>query len=582
MDKKIKSLIQRIDKNLKTRQIKLLKKLNITNGGNLGDNYEQGGTSANKTDEQESEEDKKKKQELENLEDAAEKKVEDLLGKKLKKDIEKAQRIEKLFMAVDSIIDDPSSAEEQMNILLGASMNIDPQKIKEGAAAVYAVLETIDTDEIMNEAKEIASTASEAMKAMPLGEGEGTGPAAEIMSIGKDLVNDPNLQNAVGDVKNTIGDLKNDITNDPNVQNAVGEVKNAMSDLKNTVNDAKESLGDVKNVVGEVKNVVGDAKAIGAELLKNIPPEQAQAAVDIASNAASAVAKLAENADSIANTLSSVASALEPIMEIGASIPGLGVCLLLVNKLMKQYRESKELKELLEDIQDSVQSSMLLIKLIKTTMSIYKLDSASYYSAKTKLLAGKIIKAKKEKNKKNLEQALKLLYKEAGYLSKIELKPNIEAKVTSKVQNIIETMKRLLPEAAPITADPKRGFLGRSIDFVKRQASKVKAFYNRFGMATFYKAQIMKNLNIVNNLLIIYNSQFEWAQSSFIMRIKDKDIKDKKLLDLIWTRVENSQEFKDYLWHDDGPQGQQGGRRKRTWKKARRAIINKRRTIRKK
>jgi uncharacterized protein YjbJ (UPF0337 family) len=525
-------LIKKIDKNLKKNKLKLNKKIHSLSGGSA-------------TGEQEKEEDKLKKNEIENLNNASEQKLDGLLEKRIKKDIEKAERIETLFSAIDSIIEDPSSADEQMNTLLGASMNIDPQKIKEAAVAVYAVLETVDTEEILKDAKEIASTASQAMKALPLEGGPGSDAAAQVMSVGKDLANDPN------------------------VQNAVGEVKNAMGDLKNTVNDAKQALGDVKTIVGDakealgsVKAVVGDAKAIGAELLKSIPPEQTAAAAAAASTAASAISKLAENIDlnAMANTLATVASALEPIMEIGAAIPGLGVCLALVNKLAKQYRESKELKEILEDMQDGIQNSLLLIKLIKSTMSIYQIDSASYYSAQTKLLAGKLSNAKNDKDKKNLEKAIKLLFKEAGYLSKIQLKPNIEAKVTSKVQNMIEVLKRLLPEAAPQTNDPKRGLIGRSIDFVKRQASKVSAFYNRFGMAAFYKAQILKDLNIVNNLLIIYNSQFDWAQSSFIMRIKNKEIKDQKLLDLIWTRVESSDDFKNYLWHDDGPGTQQGGK----------------------
>lgn len=570
MNKKLKTLFRKIDKNLKGCKTRLDKKLNTINGGNLGDNYEYGGKATEGTEDKESEEDKKKKEELENLEDAAEKKVEDLVGKDMKRKIEKAQRIEKLFMAVDSIIDDPSSAQEQMNILLGASMNIDPQKIKEAAVAVYTVLQTVDTDAIMAQAKEVAETATQAMNALPLDQGEGTGAAAQVMSLGKELANDPNVQNAVGQVKEAAAQTKEALGQ------AADQTKQALNDAKQALGDVKNVVGEVKNVVGEVKNVVGDAKAIGAELLQSIPPEQTAAALAAASTAASAISSLAENADSVMNTLSTVASALEPIMEIGASIPGLGVCLLLVNKLMKQYRESKELKEILEDMQDSIQNSMLLIKLIKSTMSIYQLDSAAYYSAQTQLLSEKLGNTKKDKDKKNLEKSLELLFKEAAYLSKIQLNPSIEAKVSSKVQNILETMKRLLPEAAPTSAEPKRSMIGKIVNFTKRQFSKVSAFYNRFGMASFYKAQILKNLNIVNNLLIIYNSQFEWAQSSFIMRIKDKAIKDQKLLDLIWTRVENAPEFKEYLWHDDGPAVQQGGR---TRKGGRRAN-NRRKTVR--
>jgi uncharacterized protein (UPF0147 family) len=570
MNKNINALFRKIDKNLKGCKSRLHKKLNSIKGGNLGDNYEYGGKSAQGTEEKESEEDKKKKEELENLEDAAEKKVEDLVGKDMKRKIEKAQRIEKLFMAVDSIIEDPSSAQEQMDILLAASMNIDPQKIKEAAVAVYTVLQTVDTDAIMAQAKEVAETATQAMNALPLDQGEGTGAAAQVMSLGKEVANDPNVQNAVGQVKEAAAQTKEALGQ------AADQTKQALGEAKQALGDVKNVVGEVKNVVGEVKNVVGDAKAIGAELLQSIPPEQTAAAVAAASSAASAISSLAENADSVMNALSTVASALEPIMEIGASIPGLGVCLLLVNKLMKQYRESKELKEILEDMQDSINNSMLLIKLIKTTMSIYQMDSASYYSAQTQLLAEKIGKTKKDKDKKNLEKSLTLLFKEAGYLSKIQLNPSIEAKVSSKVQNIMETMKRLLPEAAPTNTDQKRSMIGKVINFTKRQFSKVSAFYNRFGMASFYKAQILKNLNIVNNLLIIYNSQFEWAQSSFIMRIKDKAIKDQKLLDLIWTRVEGSQEFKDYLWHDDGPAVQQGGRTR----KGGRRSNNRRKTVR--
>jgi len=561
----MKALFRKIDKNLKGCKTRLHKKLNSIKGGNLGDNYEYGGKSAEETEDKESAEDKKKKEEIEKLENAAEKKVEDLVGKDMQRKIEKAKRIEQLFMAVDSIIEDPSSAQEQMNILLGASMNIDPEKIKEGAVAVYAVLQTIDTDAIMAQAKEVAETAKQAMNALPLDQGDGTGVGAQAMALGKDLANDPNVQNAIGEVKEAVGQ-------------AADQTKQALGEAKQALGEAKQALGDVKNVVADVKSAVGDAKAIGAELLKNIPPEQTAAAAAAASTAASAISSIAENIDTeaIMNTLSTVASAFEPIMEIGASIPGLGVCLLLVNKLMKQYRESKELKEILEDMQDSINNSMLLIKLIKTTMSIYQMDSASYYSAQTQLLSEKIGKTKKDKDKKNLEKSLKLLFKEAGYLSKIQLNPSIEAKVSSKVQNIMETMKRLLPEAAPTNTDQKRSMVGKMINFTKRQFSKISAFYNRFGMASFYKAQILKNLNIVNNLLIIYNSQFEWAQSSFIMRIKDKAIKDQKLLDLIWTRVEGSQEFKDYLWHDDGPAVQQGGRTR----KGGRRPNNRRKTVR--
>jgi hypothetical protein len=520
MNKNIKLLLIKIDKNLHKRKTKYNKKINIIKGS--------GAETVEPSD-------PIKEAEVKQLEDESKKNLEALeLNKKLKHN-EKTAQINEFYKTVDNIIDNPSVAEQQMNILLGASMNINPEKIKEGAKTIYEVLQTVDKKDVIESAKAVSDTAPLIEKSLSIDSNNISQQTGQITSPGSEAVNTKSVVNSDGAVTNG------------------------------------------------VKSVASETKTLGAELLKNINSEESQKVISAVSSATGEIAKIEKTVDTktILNALAITSLSLEPIIEIGASIPGLGVCLLLLSKLLKQYREYKELNEILEDVQNLVHNSILLIKLIKTTIGIYQIDLASYYSAQTKLLLEELQKTNNTKDKQNFKTSLKLIFKEAGYLSQVQLNPNVEAKISTKVKYLLEILKRLIGAAEESDVNKSRGIIGKSVDFVKKQASKLKTFFSRFGLAKFYKKEILKTLNIINNLLITYNSQFDWAQSSFVMRIKDKTVKNQMLLDLIWTRIESSEDFKNYLWRNDVETETIGGRKTITKKK--KLIINsKKYTIRKK
>jgi hypothetical protein len=554
MKKNLKTLIKKINNRLIRSKEKIDRQIHLLKGGNSEqeslEDPSLGGS--NKSIDKDAEE-AKKLEEMKAKDEASDKKVEDLINKKIQSEATKAALIEQVFLGIDKIIEDPAAAQEQMNAMLAASMNLDVNKIKDSAALVYEVLQKVDTKELMANAKSVADSASELTKELQLGTSGDSSGASEALDVAKQLIS------PVGDALKGVA---------PDIKSAADAVKGAVGEAKAAVQSV-----DVKAAAETAKAALGDVKNAASELIKTIPPDQMQAAVSTATAAAGAVKNLAttlsNNIDvkQITDTLATVAGALEPLLEIGASIPGLGICLSVVSKLAVAYREQKELNTLLEDMRDSIQNSLFLIKLIKTTITIYKDDAAAYYSAQSKILSDNIAKAKGD-GAKNLKASLKILFNEAAYLQKIQLKPNIETKVTAKVQNIIDVLTKFIGEMPAAPTDEKKGFLSRQFDTLKRTAKKAFSFMANFGMAKFYKAEILKNLNVVNNLLIIYNSQFDWAQGSFIMRLKGKSIGDQKLLDKIWMKIEGTEDFKNYLWNDDvpAPAAKTGGMRRVTYK----------------
>lgn len=531
MKKNIKHIIRNINKKLLKYRERIHKERIIFHGGATMD----GGA----PDDAEVEKFEKQKGEVEKFQEDKEGALEKRINDEIKKQERTETLIEGIYSGLDTVLNDPMAACEQMDTVLATAMKVKPEDIKKGAALVYEILEKVDVKEIMNEAKDIAEKA----KILTQGSSDPNSDTGKLLAQGKDLLDQAASSEVGQSIKNAANDAASAIA--PQADQALQGAKDVANQAKDLANQAKEQLGSVKEIASQ-------AKGMASELLKQIPPENAQAAVDAASSAAKAVAALAGSpeAKQIMDVLGTVAGALQPILELGAAIPGLGIALSVVNKLMAQYKASLELKEILEDMRDGIQNSLLLIKLIKATMTIYKTDTACYYSAQTKLLAEQLKKSS-GKDSERLKASIKALFKEIGYLQKIQLKPTIESKVSDKVQTLVELLKRLIGDAAPDTADPNASRLQRFGNFLSRQVSKVKAFYNRFGMAQYYQKEILKNLNIINNLLIIYNSQFDWAQGSFIMRLKSKKIGDQKMLDVVWTKIESTEEFKNYLWKDD-------------------------------
>jgi hypothetical protein len=103
----------------------------------------------------------------------------------------------------------------------------------------------------------------------------------------------------------------------------------------------------------------------------------------------------------------------------------------------------------------------------------------------------------------------------------------------------------------------------------------------KFFIPNDYKRRILNALNIINNLLIVYNSQFDWVIRANERFLKDITIPISKIattknaneqnntsvpvsnipnkcvngnieiLELIWNAIESSAEFKSYLIHED-------------------------------
>jgi hypothetical protein len=552
MKKNIKHIIRNINKKLLQYRERIHKERIVFHGGMNLDGGAPDDAAIEKLE--------KQKEELEKLQKQKEGALEKKISERLQKEQRKAELIESAYNGLELVLDDPTAACEQMDTILATAMNVKPEDIKKGAELVYKILEKVDVEEIMSEAKDIAEKA----KILTQGTSDPDSDTGKLLAEGQELASQLKADEAIQTVKDAASQAASAVA---------PQAQEALASAKETAAQVKAQIGDVKNIADDVKGAVGTAKGVATDLLKQIPPEDVQSAVNAASTAAKAVAALAGSPEvkQIMDTLGTVAGALQPVLELGAAIPGLGIALSVVNKLMVQLKASQELKDILEDMRDGIQNSLLLIKLIKATMGIYKLDTACYYSAQNKLLVEKIQKAK-GKDKVRLKAAAKSLTKEISYLYKIQLKATIESKVSDKVQTLVDLLKRLIGETESAPTESK-GVLSSIYNSAKRFVSKAKAFYNRFGMAQYYQKEILKNLNIINNLLIIYNSQFDWAQGSFIMRLKNKKIGKEKMLDVIWTKIESTEEFKNYLWKDDAGENAdaaaiKGGRK--TYKKTNR------------
>lgn len=112
---------------------------------------------------------------------------------------------------------------------------------------------------------------------------------------------------------------------------------------------------------------------------------------------------------------------------------------------------------------------------------------------------------------------------------------------------------------------------------------------SKFFLANDYQRRIFSALNVINNLLIVYNSQFDW-----VVRVNERLIENIKIpvssientisytepsnsenennnedtefiLEAIWNEIELSIEFRNYLLHEDNPTKKAGG--KKTYRK---------------
>ena len=169
----------------------------------------------------------------------------------------------------------------------------------------------------------------------------------------------------------------------------------------------------------------------------------------------------------------------------------------------------------------------------------------------------------------------------------------IEIKLKTKIEVIIAILNRLNPSSSSIKTNnqpnasdkpvqPKTSMLSSlgssAYGAYKSMGNMATDVYNsgsKFFLANDHKKKILNALTVINNLLTIYNSQFDWtirANEHFFKYIRvavkkdaksdtgakaDKDakaVKDeekKPIMDIIWDEILTSNEFKAYMIQEE-------------------------------
>ena len=275
-------------------------------------------------------------------------------------------------------------------------------------------------------------------------------------------------------------------------------------------------------------------------------------------------------------------SATEITADIGSSLPVVGIALVLVDRLAKQYKASVELHDILEDIQVSLLACDKLIKLIVFTTNTFN----EYYKNYIQVISTQLVdNINKNENitcdQNNVDKKIvDLVTDKLKAFINTKINAAIEIKIKAKISiiNLIleEIDSGFIKKAPEQSSAPVSYFNSLKI----KGTNLLKRSY-KFFIPNDYKRRILNALNIINNLLIVYNSQFDWVIRANERFLKDitipiskiittkndnkqnntivpvSNIPDKcvngniEILELIWNAIESSAEFKSYLIHED-------------------------------
>ena len=206
------------------------------------------------------------------------------------------------------------------------------------------------------------------------------------------------------------------------------------------------------------------------------------------------VAAVSNNSDAFSIITKSVDVAIPLLAGSGVGLP-LAAILMLASDLAKSAKANKELVEMLEYVTVICANCYFLELLIGKTMLVFSEN----------------------------------LGKESAINIKNELTIQLKAKII--------LLHKMIADIAPDRQ------LKEKSSMLSRGAKRL----NRFFFGANIKAQILNELTIINSLFIAYNSQFEWIIKSYERKLKNKRSGNQTILDIIWEKIEQSKEYKEYL-----------------------------------
>jgi hypothetical protein len=216
-----------------------------------------------------------------------------------------------------------------------------------------------------------------------------------------------------------------------------------------------------------------------------------------------------------------VLTGTEIAADIGSALPIIGVGLVLIQKLIKQGKAFIELKDILEDIQISLASCDNLIKLIIKTMKTFQ----GYRTIHMETIANQLTKKIEDtKDQDRKQELMKILNGKIKSFITARINPEIEIRLQAKIKviNIILEeidagfIKQKSNEQVTDTGNKSSMYsrLNSAVSGINSAVSGIKTMVkksSKFFLANDYQKKIHSALNVINNLLIVYNSQFDWV-----------------------------------------------------------------------
>ena len=228
----------------------------------------------------------------------------------------------------------------------------------------------------------------------------------------------------------------------------------------------------------------------------------------------------------------------------GVGIPLLAI-MYMTKQLIVQYRQYVELNILFNDVLIIIMNCYYLESLIKETIQLF----SPYVS----------IALKQElENTNNTQLMNELTDIQMNVLPENEtstmtrggsnnIQPTNANKIEQKILEKLDILKILLQKIDGKTKNTNKF----SLDSLKERA-------DRFFFSKNHKNNILDSLTIINGYFTIYNSQFDWSiryyERLILKKYKNKKIDGKsgdEILEEIWTKIEGSQEFKDYIFQNE-------------------------------
>jgi len=230
----------------------------------------------------------------------------------------------------------------------------------------------------------------------------------------------------------------------------------------------------------------------------------------------------------------------------GVGLPLVGL-LFLCKSFVLLYGHKIELKAMFQDMIMILENCYYLENLISTTMNIFQTTIS------------KLINENKIKQE-NIKQ-LKQIYIDARIKQRIRDKLSLLNELLIRISPVAakKVLEDIRQTNATQTFSTNATFSAASAsaattskwESIKNFASKTNNKLDRFFYSEKYKANIIKELSMINSLFIFYNSQFEWIIKLYERFFNNYIENGNKILQSIWEIVENTDEYKQYLHMPD-------------------------------